>query len=112
MVFGTLLRIVVLVVLAWLVLSGIRFIPNNRVGIVEKRFGARSIKTGLIALKGEAGFQPKLLRGGLHYLMPIQYLVHISPLVTITQGKIGYVFAPRRAPAGADAGAGLERYRQ
>ena len=93
MAIGTTLLILALVVLALLALSGIRFIPNNRVGIVEKRFGAKSVKTGFIALKGEAGFQPKLLRGGLHYRMPIQYLVHRSPLVTITQGKIGYVFA-------------------
>jgi len=75
------------------ILSGIRFIPNNRIGIVEKRFGTSSIKSGLIALSGEAGFQPYILRGGLHYLMPIQYVVHIAPLVTITQGKIGYIFA-------------------
>lgn len=74
-------------------LSGIRFIPNNRIGLVEKRFGAGSIKSGLIALQGEAGFQPQILRGGLHYLTPIQYVVHIAPLVTITQGKIGYIFA-------------------
>ena len=75
-------------------LSGIRFIPNNRIGVVEKRFGLKgSVKSGLIALNGEAGYQPKVLRGGLHYLMPIQYIVHMMPLVTITQGKIGYIFA-------------------
>ncbi|MBV6395325.1 MAG: hypothetical protein HFACDABA_00900 [Anaerolineales bacterium] len=74
-------------------LMGIRFIPNNRIGLVEKRFGMRSLKSGLIALGGEAGYQPRVLRGGLHWLMPIQYAVHIAPLVTITQGKIGYVFA-------------------
>ncbi len=75
-------------------LAGVRFIPNNRVGIVEKRFsGKGSVKSGLIALNGEAGYQPGLLRGGLHFLIPIQYAVHIAPLVTITQGKIGYIFA-------------------
>src|SRR5512145_1215203 len=75
-------------------LSGVRFIPNTRIGIVEKRFSGRgSIKSGCIALNGEAGFQPKVLRGGLHYLMPIQYVVHTAPLVTIPQGKIGYIFA-------------------
>jgi uncharacterized membrane protein YqiK len=75
-------------------LSGIRAIPNTRIGIVEKRFSFKgSVKSGLIALNGEAGFQPRVLRGGLHYLMPIQYAVHSAPLVTITQGKIGYVFA-------------------
>ena len=75
-------------------LSGVRAIPNTRIGIVEKRFSAKgSVKGGLIALHGEAGFQPRVLRGGLHYLMPIQYVVHTAPLVTIPQGKIGYVFA-------------------
>jgi uncharacterized membrane protein YqiK len=34
-----------------------------------------------------------VLRGGLHWRMPIQYVVHQMPLVTITQGKIGYIFA-------------------
>ena len=76
-------------------LSGIRFIPNTRIGIVEKRFSIRkgSIKSGFIALHGEAGFQPNVLRGGLHYLPPLQYVVRMAPLVTIPQGKIGYIFA-------------------
>ncbi|HEX8550740.1 MAG TPA: SPFH domain-containing protein [Abditibacteriaceae bacterium] len=74
--------------------SGIRFIPNNRIGIVEKRWSGRgSIKSGFIALSGEAGFQPQVLRGGIHLLMPFQVGVHMAPLVTITQGKIGYIFA-------------------
>src|SRR6185436_3562304 len=87
--------IVVGVILILLALSGIRFIPNNRIGIVEKRFSFTkgSLKSGLIALNGEAGYQPRVLRGGLHYLIPIQYVVHNMPLVTIPQGKIGYVFA-------------------
>jgi len=75
-------------------LSGIRYIPNTRIGIVEKRFSPKgSVKSGFIALNGEAGFQPKVLRGGLHYLMPIQYVVRMAPLVTIPQGKMGYIFA-------------------
>jgi uncharacterized membrane protein YqiK len=82
----------VLVVL--FLLAGIRFIPNNKVGIVEMRISPKgSLDKGVIALHGEAGFQPGLLRGGLHYLLPIQYDVHIVPLVTIPQGKIGYVYA-------------------
>jgi len=90
---GTIILIVVVVAIIWFILSGVRFIPNNRIGIVEKRFGQRSVKSGFIALLGEAGYQPDVLRGGLHYLIPIQYNVHIAPLVTITQGKIGYIFA-------------------
>jgi uncharacterized membrane protein YqiK len=85
---------VVAVLLVALFLSGIRYIPNKRVGIVEKRWSrAGSVPSGLIALNGEAGFQPDVLRGGLHHLTPFQYKVHIVPLVTIPQGKIGYVFA-------------------
>jgi uncharacterized membrane protein YqiK len=34
-----------------------------------------------------------VLRGGWHFLTPFQYRVHRMPLVTIPQGKIGYVFA-------------------
>ncbi len=73
---------------------GVRYIPNDRIGVVEKRWSGRgSVESGLIALRGEAGYQPWILRGGLHWLMPVQYRVHRMPLVTITQGTIGYVFA-------------------
>src|SRR5512142_3143975 len=92
--FLMLVGLVVLIIVALVLLSGIRVIPNTRIGIVEKRFsGKGSVKSGFIAMNGEAGFQPKVLRGGLQYLMPIQYVVHTAPLVTIPQGKIGYVFA-------------------
>jgi uncharacterized membrane protein YqiK len=86
--------VVLVVILLLVLLSGVRVIPNTRIGIVEKRFSPKgSVKSGFIALNGEAGFQPNVLRGGLHYLMPIQYVVHTAPLVTIPQGKIGYIFA-------------------
>jgi uncharacterized membrane protein YqiK len=72
----------------------VRYIPNNRLGVVEKLWSLRgSVKRGLIALEGEAGFQPELLRGGWHLFAPFQYRVHVMPLVTIPQGKIGYLFA-------------------
>src|SRR5258708_6207263 len=84
-----------LIVVAFVVLlSFVRFIPNNRVGIVEKRFsGKGSVKEGLIALNNEAGYQPNVLRGGIRLLAPFQYNVHLAPLVTIPQGQIGYAFA-------------------
>lgn len=86
--------VVLLIVLFFALSSWIRFIPNNRIGIIEKRFGGKgSLRTGFIALNGEAGFQPQILRGGLHILTPFQYSVHIMSLVTIPQGKIGYIFA-------------------
>ena len=74
--------------------GAIRYIPNDRIGILEKKWSARgSIRSGFMALGGEAGFQPDVLRGGTHLLTPFQYRVHRAPLVTIPQGQIGYVFA-------------------
>jgi hypothetical protein len=84
---------VVLAVIAWLTL---RFIPNHCVGVVEKLWSlAGSVPEGrILALDGEAGFQADLLRGGIHFgYWRWQYRVHVCPLVTVPQGKIGYVYA-------------------
>ena len=57
--------ILVLAVALWLITRWVRFVPNNRIGIIEKRFGGKgSLRSGFIALNGEAGFQPRVLRGG------------------------------------------------
>ncbi len=75
---------------------GMRYIPNTRVGIVEKLWSPKgSVTEGrLLALGGEAGFQADLLRGGIHFgLWRWQYRIHKVTLVTIPQGKIGYVYA-------------------
>ena len=74
--FLVLAGLVLLGIVILILLSGIRAIPNTRIGIVEKRFSPKgSVKSGFIPLNGEAGFQPNVLRGGLHYLTPIQYVV-------------------------------------
>jgi uncharacterized membrane protein YqiK len=92
----------VIVLLVLFLSSGcIRYIANNRIAIVEKLWSGRgSIKSGLIALNGEAGYQPDVLRGGLHFLFPFQYRLHVQPLVTIPQGRIGYLFARDGKPLG------------
>src|SRR6266481_1074736 len=78
------------------------YIPNSQVGIVEKLWTTRgSIQAGFIALHGEAGFEPEVLRGGLHVFFPFMYRIHRSDLVTVGQGKIAYVFARDGAPLGA-----------
>ena len=94
----------VVLVAALIAVSGmIRYIGNNRVAVVEKLWSTKgSIAGGLIALKGEAGFQPDVLRGGLHFFFPFQYRLHVQSLVTIPQGRIGYVFARDGAPLEAD----------
>jgi uncharacterized membrane protein YqiK len=77
----------------------VRYIPNDKIGIVEKLFSFRgSMESGFIALNGEPGFQPEVVRGGVHFFFPFAYRVHKKPLVTISQGHIGYVFARDGAP--------------
>ena len=97
---GTILILVVLGLAVLFFLAGVRIIPNNRVGIVEKRISAKgSVKSdSFIALNGEAGYQPTLLRGGFYWKMPYQYNIQLAPLVTIPQGQIGYVFARDGSP--------------
>jgi predicted Zn finger-like uncharacterized protein len=90
---GIVATVVILQVAAWLTL---RHIPNNYVGVVEKLWSRHgSVPEGsIIALQGEAGFQADLLRGGIHFgLWRWQYRIHKVPLVTISQGKIGYIYA-------------------
>lgn len=90
--------------LAWVLLGAffcylflcVRYIPNHRVGVVEKLWSRTgSVQHGqIIALDGEAGFEAELLRGGLHFHYPRwQYRIHYHPLVTIRQGRIGYIYA-------------------
>ncbi len=82
-------------VAGFLYVSGaVRYIPNDRLGVLEKLWSASgSVSEGFIALKGEAGFQPDTVRGGFHFFVPFQYRVHRVPLVSIPQGQIGYVYA-------------------
>jgi uncharacterized membrane protein YqiK len=75
-------------------LLGFRIIPNNKIAIVEKWWSLKgSLNEQIIALHGEAGFQPQVIRGGFHVLSPLMYKVHMCPLVTVPQGQIAYVFA-------------------
>jgi uncharacterized membrane protein YqiK len=83
-----------LLVLAWLL--GVRHIPNNKVGVVEKLWSLTGSLAGgrIIAFNKEAGFQVDLLRGGIHFgYFPFQYRIHKEALVTIAESKIGYVYA-------------------
>jgi uncharacterized membrane protein YqiK len=93
LVAGALALVLLLALAAWLTMI---YIPNKQVGVVEKLWSHRgSVPEGsIIALHGEAGYQAEILRGGLHFgLWRWQYRVHRVPLVTVPQGKIGYVYA-------------------
>src|SRR5471032_2399450 len=87
--------VLILIIAVLIKFSGIiKYIPNDRVGVIEKLWSSSgSVQNGLLALNGEAGLQPDLKRGGFHFFAPFQFRVHIHPMVSVTQGKIGYVFA-------------------
>jgi uncharacterized membrane protein YqiK len=80
-------------------LFGVVIIPEDCIGIVNKRFvvvGAnRTLPDGtIIALKGEAGFQADTLAPGLHFaLFPWQYTIILQQFITVPQGSIGVVDA-------------------
>ena len=75
--------------------SMFKLIPNNRVGIKEVRFNlsGKKLERGIIACSGESGFQAELLLGGFSFLVPLLETVHITPLVTIPDGQMGYIVA-------------------
>src|SRR5215212_6843607 len=94
---GTILLVVFGVLLiGTLMVFGVRFIPNDRVGIIEKLWSFKgSVNEGrIMAFNGQAGYEAQLLRGGIHFGKWMwQYRIHKLPLVTIPQGKVGYVYA-------------------
>jgi uncharacterized membrane protein YqiK len=81
------------------VFFGMVIVPENRIGLVTKKFvlfGAnKELPDGrIIATKGEAGFQAKALAPGLYWGMwPWQYGVDMTPFVVIPEGKIGLVLS-------------------
>lgn len=87
-----LLSIIGVIIFFWLI--GIRIIPNDKVGIVEKWWSpSGSLDQQIISLSGKAGYLPELLRGGIHFRTPLMFKVHVVSLITIPQGQIAYVFA-------------------
>src|SRR2546430_5351786 len=62
--------------------------------------GKGSLKEGqIIARNGEAGFQARFLRGGIHFgLYPWQYRIHKELLVVVGEGKMAYVYARDGVP--------------
>jgi uncharacterized membrane protein YqiK len=78
---------------------GVVIIPEDSIGIVNKKFVIvgrnRTLPDGaILALHGEAGLQADTLAPGLHFwLWPWQYVVTRQKFVTIAEGTIGVVEA-------------------
>src|SRR5256714_4064471 len=82
-------------------LLGIVYIPHTQIGVIEKIWsGKGSLREGqIIARNGEAGYQAKCWRGGIHFgLYPWQYRIHKEPLVAVAEGKMAYVYARDGVP--------------
>jgi uncharacterized membrane protein YqiK len=73
---------------------GLRVINSDEVAVVEQWWSVKgSLKNAIIALNGEAGYSPDLLRGGLHFRTVFMYKIYKYPLITIPQGQIAYIFS-------------------
>ncbi len=85
----------VLAAILFIVWSGVVLIRERQVGVVVKRFAAKSLAPGqLIALNGEAGYQADTLAPGLHFgLWFWQYRILKMPVTMVPQGEIALVLA-------------------
>lgn len=76
------------------IILGLRVVSSDQVAVIEKWWSLKgSLKDSIIALNGEAGYSPNLLRGGIHFKSALMYKIHKYPLITIPQGQIAYIFA-------------------
>ncbi|MFN8155617.1 MAG: SPFH domain-containing protein [Bacteroidia bacterium] len=93
--------VVCLVLYKWIlrVLCGMVIVPENKIGLVTKKFVLfgefKELPGGrIIATKGEAGFQAKTLAPGLYFGMWVwQYEINMENFTIIPEGKIGLVLA-------------------
>jgi uncharacterized membrane protein YqiK len=81
------------------VFFGMVIVPENRIGLVTKKFVLfgkhKELPDGrIIATKGEAGYQARTLAPGLYWMMwPWQYGVTMHPFTIIPEGKVGLVLS-------------------
>lgn len=82
-----------------LFLMGMVIVPENKIGLVTKKFVLfgkyRELPDGrIIATNGEAGFQAKTLAPGIYFGKWVwQYSVTMESFVVIPEGKIGLVLS-------------------
>lgn len=98
------------------ILFGMIIIPEDRIGLVTKKFvlfGEHKAMPDnrIIATNGEAGFQAKTLAPGIYFGKWVwQYEIILQPFVIIPQGKIGLILAKDGAeiPTGAILGSKVD----
>ncbi|MGY4538905.1 putative membrane protein YqiK [Mucilaginibacter sp. UYNi724] len=85
------------------VLCGMIIVPDDRIGLVVKKFtlyGSKRLPDGrIIAIDGEAGMQAKPLAPGLYWRMwPWQYVITMEAFTVVPQDRLGLVKAKDGAP--------------
>src|ERR1700754_634767 len=98
LIIGIPLLCVVLYRLILRVFFGVIIVPQDRIGLVTKKFvlvGRQSLPEGrIIASNGEAGYQAQTLAPGVYFAKWFwQYDVMFQPFTIIPTGKIGLVLA-------------------
>jgi uncharacterized membrane protein YqiK len=98
------------------ILFGMIIIPEDRIGLVTKKFVLfgefkELPDNRIIATKGEAGFQAKTLAPGIYFGKWVwQYEIILQPFVIVPQGKVVLILAKDGAeiPTGAILGANVD----
>lgn len=98
------------------ILFGMVIIPEDRIGLVTKKFVLfgehKQMGDGrIIATRGEAGFQAQTLAPGMYFGKWVwQYDIIMQPFIVIPQGKIGLVLSKdgMPIPTGAILGRKIE----
>jgi uncharacterized membrane protein YqiK len=89
------LTIFVIILLLAAILVTVTSIGGNEVGIVEKKFGGKSLAEGrIISVNGENGIQAQVLAPGWHFFYwPWQYTITKIPVIEIKDGQVGLIQA-------------------
>nr|MDQ3048963.1 flotillin family protein [Bacteroidota bacterium] len=98
------------------ILFGMVIIPEDRIGLVTKKFVLfgefkELPDSRIVATNGEAGFQAKTLAPGLYFGMWVwQYEIITQPFIIIPQGKLGLILSKDgiEIPTGAILGRKVE----
>lgn len=100
--FAWILIVIICIVLYKFILRflfGMVIVPEDRIGLVTKKFvligDNKELPGGrIVATKGEAGFQAKTLAPGLYFWKWVwQFEVKMEPFTIIPEGKIGLVLS-------------------
>ena len=98
-VFNGFVKVCSLIIAPLIVASGVLFssgyeIGSEKIGVVVRHVGENLPAGKIIAMNGEQGTQAEILGPGWHFgYWPVVYSVFDSPVMNISQGKIGFVTA-------------------